>query len=256
MNKVIVISEGMEYPSIKVEAHDKLIVIGAKDASIPIWLVADMEKWQVEFRCIENGSDIALAYEVGRAVGPDESRCEVYTSIPELKELFAGKAKNVKKPRQTKTETKTDFMNAPEPLAKEDIVKEVMKQKKNLGIKVEPMDSAKVEIVSESVKKKVNTEKPAVTKKGRPTGTKDKKTAGKNGGYFSHVTEADIDKFMKKNGLDEKFKAPIMNVLGSSGANEVTVDIMIRTQVAPLTDDKQLCARIGELVKETFVKKN
>ena len=246
MRKVLVLSEDVKF-QIKVEKGDAITIIGSKNASIPMGLVSEIANGNVEIVCTEDDSPVRIAFEIGKMVGRGEDIVEVYTDIKEIKALL-DTSDQLRKIAKAKRNARI----------KEDSSEKKASNEINEKGVSEPLPEEKTEAPKRLRKTKAvkeNEVKEAVEESSGKKTTQKRTPSASKGGYFAHVTDADIESFLKKNDLDEKFKAPLTKALRNNGANDVTIDIMVRTQIALLTEDKDLCVRIGELAKEAFKKK-
>lgn len=174
--------------------------------------VLGIVKGEFEIVFAENGSRESYAFYLGQLYVQNKN-AKIYTNDETLRALFEGEVKADKPVRKVK--------------------------------KAEPV----VEKAAAPVEK-TEAPAPAPAKRGRKPKQENTAPATSIKGALSSIKKEEIEKLLKKNSFDLKYVPSIMDAL--STANEVTADILVRTKVSLIEDDKEIIAKLGELIKTTY----
>lgn len=228
------------------ETKEKLIVIGMKEESIPLELVQKLISNGAEFIYVKNGTVAEYAFEIGR-LSVQEMISEIFTGRSELKDLIPSEGKQPKRKNK-----KTAKLVEAEEIEK---TAAIVTERKNSSKKEaegkaknkEPKKAQKNETDNANTSEKTATakkaEKRSAEKKNMPA-TYSSKT-------FNNVTEKQVEDILKRHKVDLIYKAPIMEALKI--ASDVTLDLIVRTKVALISEDKETCVKIGEIIKKELV---
>ena len=211
-------------------SKEKLIILGKKDANISLEAVQKLIEAKPEIIFASSDATESYAFELG-IIAAKEGISDIITDIPELKNISAtilGTAKQAAKKAPSKNNKK-----------KEDQVKG-NKEKESEKEKLPPKNTVK----------KINP--PASIIAGAAEKNAGSYTRHAIRDNYSDVTEEQIDKILKKHKLDMKYKTPVFEAVKI--ANDVTIDLIVRTKIAPIEDNKDECKRIGDIIKNEFVK--
>ena len=219
-------------------SKEKLIILGKKDANISLEAVQKLIEAKPEIIFASSDATESYAFELG-IIAAKEGISDIITDIPELKNISAtilGTAKQAAKKAPSKNNKKKEDQ------VKGNKEKESEKEKlppKNTVKKINPPASIIAGAAEKNDAKKPREEKTAL-----------KSVDTKNN--YSDVTEEQIEKILKKHKLDMKYKTPVFEAVKI--ANDVTIDLIVRTKIAPIEDNKDECKRIGDIIKNEFVK--
>ena len=201
MIKVIILNEGgLLSKEIKLSKTDNVVIIGTKNSSIPLELAHTLFESSARLEYVENGSIAEYAFLLGKIAATEEIS-SVVTDYEELQELFANKKKKAKNP---KTVT---YENAPEKREKKKRVKPV---EDNGSIPENMSSSSQITSV--------------------PRQTKKMRSNMGNKSAYTEIKKSDIEKILSKNDIDTALAEPVLEALKT--ANDVTLDLLIRTHVA------------------------
>lgn len=147
MVKIIILTNNINLDGMKLNKSDNVIVIGKKDAPIPMEMAQQLFESAAKLEYVEHGTIAEFAFLLGK-LSVQETITEVITDIDELK-ILVGMKKPVKRGRKAADKTKSDDffpMNTPEEPSKK-VVKEektaVTHEQKKKGAKLKGFPDVK-----------------------------------------------------------------------------------------------------------------
>lgn len=220
---VVLLEKGITFEKITKSSEDNVTIFAEKTGVIPISELSQITKLNPEIVYVDSIDPIEVALYCGKLIGKGEP-VKIYTNNEGLLRVInkeKGKIKNASKkhPAQGVKEAPPATKPAPE---KEFMNKPV---EKNTG-------SAK-------------------TKSSKVPAKHGKAPAGKK--LNLNISEGEIKKILKENGYDETLSKAIC--LGIEKAeNDLTVDVMIRIELAKTDIDKKIIPDVASLIKKAIGK--
>jgi len=247
MLKVIVLSKGLDLSKATFSKTDTCIIIGSEDDVLPVKTVEKLLASKVRIEIVQDKNPASVAFMLGK-LSEKEKISEVLTDIPEIAALFG------KSPAQKKTPSKAAgkvSMEDKSHASEQEQPAPVKTKRKTVAAKehevqpTPPKDAMNPPVVASKEEEKLK-KAPGKKAKGKE---KDLKTYSSS--QFKDVTKEKVLGILKKYKFDEKYLEPVMKAL--SMATDISLDLYVRTQVAVMEDDKDICKNIGEAFKKELV---
>lgn len=244
MIKVVIVTDGVSLDGLKLTKTDNIVVLGKRNASIPMELVSQLFEANARLDYVEDGTVAEFAFALGK-LAATEGISQLITNIDDLKVLVdakktgkrtvsvsgdSGRAK--RKPRQKKEDTVI----------------------KNLDSNTSDAADKQPEVGKKESTVLANT-KPKRTRRTKTAKQEDSIMPAQTGmtKNFAQITKKDVEKVLTTNGFSLDYVDPILEALQVS--SDITLDMIVRTKVAASCDvDTNTCHQLGELIKKTFAK--
>lgn len=231
---IILQADGQLNKDLKLVKTDNIVIIGTRNSSIPLELAQQLFESSARLEYVENGTVAEYAFLLGK-LSATEGISSIITDYDELQELITpGK----KKKRQA---TASAGESSALPKKRNNIAKEISAPADN-----NPPTGPLKEQKDQPGKEKKNAGRPRAVKK---TGKDNIKSPSMK--TFGSIKKEEIEDVLKKSNLDVSLSKPVMDAL--STANDVTLEVLLRTQVAGFCEtegikDRDIIAKVYTVI--------
>lgn len=241
MLKVIVLDKTLDANKMNISKTDTCVIITTPEGLIPAKIVEKLTSAKVRFEFMESMNPATVAFTLGK-LSEKEKISEVITDMPDIMGLFGkASAQKIRTPKAAaKPKQQAKVQDASDKPTQD-------KKKKAAG------EELKKEMPKDAMNPPVSGTGEAKSSPIKSTGrkTKDKKEKSYTSSTFKDIPEQKVREILKNNKFDEKYLEPVMKAL--SMATDISLDLYVRTQVAVVEEDKEICKQIGEVFKKELV---